>query len=119
MRTAILDLFDATVPLPEAVDLAVAADLLYSDELARAVARTLARLWRRGAHLIVTDSQVRCRPAFTAELAAALGVSEGEIAFEERPLGAITGWSYGDGGDATYEVTVGVLEVGCRAQERA
>lgn len=111
VRTSILDLFDANVPLPEHVDFAVAADLLYSDELARAVARTLARLARRGAALIVTDSQQRCRAAFVSELAASLGVSEAEVAFEERPLGAITGWSYNDGGDATYEVSVGVLEV--------
>ena len=31
--------------------------------------------------------------------------------FELRALGAVTGWSYGDGGDATYDVTVGVLEL--------
>ena len=166
--------------LPERVDVAVAADLLYSEELAVAVARTCARLVRRGAALIVTDSQLQWSGAFTAELARCLGTEGTEAApaawsklpglaaahaatcssrsppvcpgrrpwperrapplgcgraaavalrclpsvtgftlrltlqtptFERRALGAVTGWSYGDGGDATYDVTVGVLEL--------
>jgi hypothetical protein len=167
--------------LPERVDVAIAADLLYSEELAVAVARTGARLVRRGAALIVTDSQHQWSGAFAAELACCLGTegteaahaawSTGPIsqpptfvatcssrsppvcsgwllgperralplgcwrvaaaalrclpkksvlslrltlqapAFEQRALGAVTGWSYGDGGDATYDVTVGVLEL--------
>ena len=47
------------------------------------------------------------------ELASALGVPEESLGFKAHSLGAITGWSYADGADATYEVTVGVLEVGC------
>ena len=96
--------------LPERVDVAVAADLLYNEQLAFAVARTCARLVRRGAALIVTDSQLQWSGVFTDELARCLGMEEAPT-FERRALGAVTGWSYGDGGDATYDVTVGVLEL--------
>lgn len=113
LRSSVFDLLDEQAVLPERVDVAVAADLLYSEELAVAVARTCARLVRRGAALIVTDSQLQWSGAFTAELARCLGTEGTEAAptFERRALGAVTGWSYGDGGDATYDVTVGVLEL--------
>lgn len=114
LRTGALDLLDDAAPLPEEhVDVAVAADLLYSEELARAVARTCARLARRGAALIVTDSQYRWSGAFTEELAHCLGLDEAPE-FERRSLGAVTGWSYNDGKDATYEVSVNVLQLGAK-----
>ena len=112
LRTAVLDLLDERCELPERVDVAIAADLLYSEELARGVARTLARMASKGSALIVTDSQWRWRDAFTRELALCLGMPERELGFVDRSLGEVTGWSYADGADATYEVTVGVLEVG-------
>ena len=34
-----------------------------------------------------------------------------DLVFEERHVGAVTGWSYADAADATYDVRVGVLEV--------
>ena len=111
VRTAVLDLLDGNAPFPESADIVVAADLLYNEELSRAVARACARLAKRGAGLIVTDSQVRWRAAFSEELASCLGVDEAAVQFEERALGAVTGWSYADGADATYEVRVAVLEV--------
>jgi hypothetical protein len=121
VRTSVLDLTDDAAAqgraLPDAVDVAVAADLLYSEELARAVARTCARLVERGAALIVTDSQLRWAGAFEDELARCLGREVRP--FERRPLGAITGWSYAEGADATHEVTVGVLEVSSRAAAAA
>lgn len=110
LRTGVLDLLDDAAPLPATrVDVAVAADLLYSEELARAVARTCARLARRGAALVVTDSQYRWSGAFRDELSVCLGTEVPP--FERRALGAVTGWSYADGADATYEVTVNVLEL--------
>lgn len=111
LRVGLLDLLDDDAPLPADVDVAVAADLLYSEELARAVARTCARLARRGAALIVTDSQHRWSNAFAEELAHCLGASEAAPKFEQRALGAVTGWSYADGADATYEVTVNLLQL--------
>ena len=118
VTTAVLDLLDAEAALPDEVDIVVAADLLYSEELARGVARTCARLAReRGAKLIVSDSQYRWADAFVDELSACMagaggGGAAGAAAygFEKRSLGKVTGWSYADGADATYEVSVGVLE---------
>ena len=62
-----------------AADFAVAADLLYSEELARGVARALAKLHGRGARCIASDSQYHHRAAFINELASCLGRDEADL----------------------------------------
>ena len=97
------------------VDFAVAADLLYSEELAKGVARACAKLQRLyGATIIVTDSQERHREDFLTELKRCSGEDaaskENKLEFEATVLGGYTGWSYADDSDVTVdEITIGVL----------
>ena len=66
-------------------------------------------------NLLLTSSG-RCKLADfgLSHVSPKAAVSEEELAFEQRSLGAVTGWSYADSADATYDVTVGVLEVAAR-----
>ena len=63
---------------------------------------------------MVTDSQHRWADAFVDEFERLCGKGKGGkgVAFEKRRIGRVTGYSYPDKGDATYAVTVGILQVG-------
>lgn len=103
------------------IDFAVAADLLYSAELAKGLARICAKLKERGATIIVTDTQRRHRSVFLEELDRCIlllrdkdnnAMPRRSLEFEAAILEGYTGWSYADGADITVdEVTVGVLKI--------
>ena len=111
VRTQVFDfLGDAAASPVRGVDIAVAADLLYTEEITRAVARTCAALKTGGAAVIVTDSQRRHRDAFLDELDRCLPRADRE--FEATTVSDYTGWSYPDAGDVSVEaITVGVLRL--------
>ena len=111
MRTQVFDfLGDAAASPVRGVDIAVAADLLYTEEITRAVARTCSALTVGGATVIVTDSQRRHRGAFLDELDRCLPPADRE--FEETTVSDYTGWSYPDAGDISVEaIAVGVLRL--------
>ena len=111
VRTQVFDfLGDAAASPVRGVDIAVAADLLYTEEITRAVARTCAALKTGGAAVIVTDSQRRHRDTFLDELDRCLPRADRE--FEATTVSDYTGWSYPDAGDVSVEaITVGVLRL--------
>ena len=57
----------------------------------------------------MTDSQGRWTSAFEDELSR--HVSDAPV-FASRQIGPVTGYSYPDEGDATFDVTVRYLEMG-------
>ena len=111
MRTQVFDFLGNAAASPvRGVDVAVAADLLYTEEITRAVARTCAALKIGGATVVVTDSQRRHRDAFLDELDRCLPRADRE--FEATTVSDYTGWSYPDAGDVSVEaITVGVLRL--------
>ena len=111
VRTQVFDFLGDVAASPvRGVDVAVAADLLYTEEITRAVARTCAALKIGGATVVVTDSQRRHRDAFLDELDRCLPRADRE--FEATTVSDYTGWSYPDAGDVSVEaITVGVLRL--------
>ena len=92
----------------------VAADLLYSPQLARAAVKWLAAIWNEGGEVIVTDSQIRCCGDFLDELGKHMirdgDYDGGELAFV-RDTQEVTGYSYEEGGDMTFPMNLGLLHL--------